>query len=314
MPLLNRPKLAEYLLALRPTLAKATIVSYTSMLMNIYFDATREGNADSLDPEWFGNHQQEIIKIIQTRPTTSQATILSSVSVIINDSSKSKIIREELKKNVVINQENASSGVKSDKQQDNWLPYEDVLDVWREYLHKADAIYKMPENLQSKEEIKLELKKFMLLSLTTGVYFPPRRSEWSSLKFINYNPQTDNYIDFPNKRFVLNKYKTAKFFGRTEIDIPDELMGHIHKFIEIVKPPSDYFLSTTKGEQYGNSRITFVLNKIFDRKISTSMLRHIYKTSQHMNMPALQELLDQAHQMGHGLAVSLQYIKNKDAR
>lgn len=306
---LDRPQLHEHLLALRPNLAEQTVKSYVSLLMNIYFDATRDGDAQFIETDWFGDNQPEIVRIIQTRPVSSRASILSPVSVIINDPTKSKIVRDELKKNVVERQNFANSGVRSKKQEENWISYEDVLGKWEHYLHIANAVYAMPENVQN-SGTKLEFTKFIILSLTTGFYFPPRRSEWCSVKFRNYS-DTENYLDVERKKFVLNKYKTAKYYGRTEIDIPDDLMNHLNCYLEVVRPRGDFLLSTEGGSPLQNSRLTAILNEIFGKKVSTSMLRHIYKTSQNMNMPVVQSLIDEARKMGHGLAQSLQYIKNQ---
>lgn len=306
---LDRKELYNHLLALRPNLAEQTVKSYVSLLMNIYFDATRDGDTQFIETDWFGDNQDEIVRIIQTRPLTSRASILSPVSVIINDPTKSKVVRDELKKNVVARQNFANSGVRSKKQEENWISYEDVLGKWEHYLHIANAVYAMPENVQN-SGTKLEFTKFIILSLTTGFYFPPRRSEWCSVKFRNYS-DTENYLDVERQKFVLNKYKTAKYYGRTEIDIPDDFMTHLNHYLEVVRPKGDFLLSTERGHPLSNSRLTAILNEIFDKKVGTSMLRHIYKTSQNMNMPAVQSLIDEARKMGHGLAQSLQYIKNQ---
>lgn len=306
---LNRTELADYLRALRPNLSDQTVISYVSLLMNIYFDATRDGDAQYVETDWYENNQEEIIRIIKTRPVSSRASILSPVSVIINDETKNKIVRDELKKTVIERQNFANSGVRSKKQEENWVSYDDIMGIWEHYLHLANAVYAMPENVQN-PGTKLEFTKFIILSLTTGVYFPPRRSEWCSVKFRNY-ANTDNYIDIERKKFVLNQYKTAKFYGRIEIDIPEDLMTHLNHYFEVVRPRGDYLLSTEKGTPVSNARLTTILNDIFGKKVGTSMLRHIYKTSRNMDMPTVQKLLDEARQMGHGLAQSLQYIKNQ---
>jgi integrase len=306
---LNRAELAEHLLELRPKLSEQTVKAYVSMLMNIYFDASRDGNTDYIETDWFADNEERVIEVLENRPVSSRASILAPVSVIINNPTKNKLIRENLKKNVIERQKESASGCKTEKQEHNWIPYEDVLGVWREYKDKADSIIRMPRNLIN-EKILQEFKKFIILSLTTGIYFPPRRSEWCSVKWGAYDPVTDNYFDIEHKKFVLNKYKTAKIYGRTEIEIPEEFCDYLQQFIMIAELKSEYLLSTKKGIPDGNCRMTAMLNNIFGKNVSTSMLRHIYKTSLHMNMPALQQLQDEARAMGHGLKQSLEYIKH----
>lgn len=306
---LNRIQLADHLLQLRPNLSEQTIKAYVSMLMNVYFEASRDGNTDYIETDWFGNNEEKVIEVLDKRPVSSRASILAPVSVIINDSEKNKLIRENLKKNVIERQQISASGRKSEKQESNWIAYEDILGTWREYKHKADNIIRMPRNLIN-DKILQEFKKFIILSLTIGIYFPPRRSEWCSVKWGAYDPVTDNYFDIEHKKFILNKYKTAKIYGRTEIDIPEEFCDYLQQFIMIADLKSEYLLATKKGMPDGNSRMTSILNDIFGKNVSTSMLRHIYKTSLHENMPVLQRLQDEARQMGHGLKQSLEYIKH----
>ena len=306
---LNRTELATHLLTLRPTLSPATITSYVSILMNIYFQTTHDGNAESVETDWFGDNTDAVIQIIQDRPVTSRSTILSCISVIINDKPKSTRIREELVKAVRQYDTDASTGVKSAKQEENWMDYNEILGIWTEYQTVIDHL--ITTNLNKDHPFnKLQFQKFLLLSLTTGKFFPPRRSEWATLKYRDYDAEKDNYIDFERKVFVLNKYKTAKYFGRMNIDICDELLYYIHHFIRIVNPKSEYFFCAGNGNRWINARITCVLNEVFDRKISTSMLRHIYKSHHHPDMETLAKLTEESRQMGHGLKQSLQYIKH----
>jgi len=53
-----------------------------------------------------------------------------------------------------------------------------------------------------------------------------------------------------------------------------------------------------------------MLNAIFDKNISASMLRHIYVSDVTLkNMPKLSELEKVAHDMGHSTAEQMMYKK-----
>jgi len=304
--MLSKKELSKYILGLRPNLSPSTVKSYTSFLFQIYFQATN--NKDIIDTEWFSNNQHKIIEILKSRPHTSINAMLTPVCVLINDPEKTSFLRTEMLKNAIEYNKSASSGVKTETQEENWIPYDEVVEKWNEWKIKADDIIKLPDYMQT-EHVKIDFKKFILLSLTSGIYFPPRRSEWVSMKFKNYDPEKDNYIDFENKLFIINKYKTSRFYGQSRIPIPDQLLYYMQKFIEIVKPPTEYLFTSSRGEPFINSRLTDILNSIFGKKVSVTMLRHIYKSHKYPNIPPLTQLRDDAKQMGHSLVESLQYIK-----
>jgi hypothetical protein len=52
-----------------------------------------------------------------------------------------------------------------------------------------------------------------------------------------------------------------------------------------------------------------LINAIFDGKISTSMLRHIFISDKLKDVPALKELKQMAQDMGHTVSEQLTYIK-----
>ncbi len=57
------------------------------------------------------------------------------------------------------------------------------------------------------------------------------------------------------------------------------------------------------------SRVTN-LNKIFDGKhISTDILHHIFVSDKYKSMPALNDMLATANELGYSLNTNLEYIK-----
>jgi hypothetical protein len=133
----------------------------------------------------------------------------------------------------------------------------------------------------------------MVLSLF--VLQPPRRClDFIKMKIINqYSDELDkdyNYLDIKDKKFYFNNFKTAKTYKQQIIDINDELYNVILQYIkyhplnkELKKKTANIpFLVRPDGDAYINSNtITRILNKIFDKKISVSMMRNIYLTDKY---------------------------------
>ena len=72
---------------------------------------------------------------------------------------------------------------------------------------------------------------------------------------------------------------------------------------------NDYLLYSTNGNRLSSPQITRILNKVFGKNVSTSMLRHIYLTDVYKDVPALEKMQKLAKSMGHSLETSLEYIK-----
>ena len=56
-------------------------------------------------------------------------------------------------------------------------------------------------------------------------------------------------------------------------------------------------------------QITRILNKVFGKKISTSMLRHIYLTNVYKDVPQINKMENLANEMAHSVSTAMEYIK-----
>ena len=95
-----------------------------------------------------------------------------------------------------------------------------------------------------------------------------------------------NYIDLDKKQFIFNNYKTSRTYKNQIIDIPDELYNIITEYIKVfdIKDGDDGWLlvNPKTNKPYTNTNtITILLNKIFNSKVSSSMLRKVYLTSKY---------------------------------
>jgi hypothetical protein len=209
---------------------------------------------------------------------------------------------------------------KTETQKNNWLDWTDILKKYDEEKIKSyDSIVnkrKITDNQYN------DLLRFVILSLF--VLIQPRRNLDYMKMLITFNHNVDdktyNYFDVMNKQFIFNVYKTAKIEkektdDNLKIDIPDNLMNILNTYIKfhpsiINKKTNVRFLVYKDGEPLEKINvITRILNKIFDKNIGVSMLRHSYLS--HKYGDVLKEQEADAKAMSHSIQTQKDYIKLK---
>ena len=180
------------------------------------------------------------------------------------------------------------------------------LDILKKYEKETKPLFKK-EKLTMDDYQKIQ--NYILLCLTGGIFLAPRRSLDWKMKIKNYDAEKDNYVDLKKKEFVFNNYKTVKFHGSQTEPIPKPLLSILKKWIAILPDDMDYLLFDNRGGALTPSQITHRLNIIFDKKISTSMLRHIFLSDKFGNVN-LKDLTDTAEAMGNTPLQALKYVKN----
>lgn len=203
-------------------------------------------------------------------------------------------------------------------QKNNWLTWDQVIEIY----DKIKSEIKLNKK-KITETMFNKLLKYVILSLY--VLIPPRRNlDWQKMLIITTSNKDSiedkkyNYLDIPNKQFIFNVYKTSSKYGETKIPIPEKLMEILELYI------NNHPLYDKKNKKQGNNNIpllvyyngkpfekvnsiTRILNKIFNKKISSSMLRHIFLSSKYSK--DLNEREKDAKMMGHSLQTQKEYIK-----
>jgi preprotein translocase subunit Sss1 len=250
-------------------------------------------------------------KIKKFKPNTQRTIYISIVSSL-------KGLNEKLYKkyyDMMININNSIKdnpiNEKSEIQTKNWIEKEEIENKLKEL---KDNVLTLKKPL-SKEEYKTVLK-FIILSLYTLI--PPRRNkDYYNMEIWNNKDnmeQSKNYLDLKNNKFIFNDYKTFKKYGKQEVEINDELMNNINIYFKL-RP--DYktsiksilgkpFLILDVGDFQPNT-ITRILNKVFNKNIGSSMIRHIYLSDKYKD--TLKEQEEDANKMGHSLSTQKEYIK-----
>jgi integrase len=290
-------QIRDRLVASKPNMSASTLKTYTSLLTSLYLEDHSKNS--TVDFDWFKNHIR-IKELIINRPLSSQKTIFSGLIAI----APLDTYRENVMEINQIQIENNADQEKSEKQQENWLDWKDIVNVVSQASENIKPVFAKKE--WDANDLS-EVSSYMLLALASGFFIPPRRStDYAEMKLRNYNTQNDNYYE--NGVFHFNTYKTANTYGKHIIKIT----GNLKKLMNIVvkRNPNDYLLVNTNGGKLFTSSITQRLNKFFDnKKISTSMLRHIFLSHVHEKTPSLRELKKLAKDMGHSVEMGMEYAK-----
>ena len=210
-----------------------------------------------------------------------------------------------------------SQNIKTETQKSNWIEWNDVLEKRNELHNEVDKII-LKKNITQKDYETL--LKNVVISLYT--YLPPRRNEYQNILIVPTDKDLDdnkNYYVLDTNKFILNKYKTSKKYGKQEIDIPEDLQIAIKNYLQFHtlyvnnKKKKKHFevplLVSISGEPLIQiNSLTRILNKIFKKNIGASMLRHIYLSDKYGD--EINEMKEDAEAMGHSLGQQKEYVKN----
>lgn len=199
----------------------------------------------------------------------------------------------------------------SDTQKDNYISWDEVMERYKQLENEVAPLLKM-KTMTTSQQQKLQL--YVLMSLYTMI--PPRRSlDYTSMKVKNISKAIDNYITFGKAKstLVFNTYKNAKRLGSQKVDIPKDLTAILKKYISKLPADQDYLIVNSVGKPVIQTFITKALNNFFGKKISSSMLRHIYLTKEFGDVD-LKKLDATTQAMGNSeIGRSLRYISKEDA-
>jgi hypothetical protein len=126
-----------------------------------------------------------------------------------------------------------------------------------------------------------------------------------------------NYYDMTKNEMIFNRYKTYKSYGQQVISLNEEKemlesMKVYLKFHPLNKgrksndwkvPLLVYFNGSPLSQV---NSITRILNKVFDKHIGSSMLRHIYLTSKYGD--EMKDMITDATAMAHSHGQQGQYV------
>lgn len=281
----------------RPNLAESSYKTYKSVLSNIYKKVFPED--ETIDVSKFDDIDAFLLYLKEI-PYNKRKTILAGLVVLTGKKQYNTLMMEDIN----THKTSEMKQTKNEKQTENWLSFDEVGAVLANQEKNAKTLYLKPTHTTTDLQ---HIQNYILLCLTCGAYIGPRRSIDWIMKWRNYDEAKDNYVDMKNNKFVFQSYKTAKTYHRVEEPLPKKLKAILTKWFKI--NPTDYILFDTKNNAITSPKITERLNGVFGKKISTSMLRHIYVTHKFGDVN-LKEIQDTARAMGNSPLQLLQYVKH----
>jgi hypothetical protein len=292
----HRDKLKEDIKEKKPKLSKQSIITYASILANLYShiwsdDTYTMSKFDDVEP---------VLEYLKNIEPNKRKTVLSALYGITGKKEYRDLMLGDIEKY----NEKEHKQEMNDIQQENWVSKNEISELLDVLAKTANHLYKKI-NLTS-NDLQL-IQQYIILCLLGGVYIPPRRSkDFVDFKIKNINKEIDNYID--GNKLIFNSYKTAKFYGSQTIEIPKELKTILTKWIK--SNPTDYLLFDSKEEQLSNVKLNQRLNKLFDKKVGVNQLRHTYLSEKYQStIETNRAMAKDMSDMGSSRSQEKQYIK-----
>jgi integrase len=247
-------------------------------------------------------------KIKDYKATTQRNILISIVSVLkaLENPLYKDYYDDMMKLNKIID-DDTKKNQKTEQQEKNWMKWDEIVNKFNDMNSKLKKSYTNISESQYDD-----LLDTVILSLY--VCLPPRRNKDYLLMKVSKDGKnmTDakyNYLDMKKKQFIFNNFKTKKAFGQQIIDIPDVCYNLLKKYLKYKKGESDFLLVKFNGEHLkSDNAITRRLNNVFDKNVSSSMLRHIYLSDKYNGVK--EEMKKDSNLMAHSTSQQADYIKN----
>lgn len=292
-------KLKEDIKKNRPKISESSINTYTSILKNLFKKFHKDG--DEFNINWFEN-EDAIIKHLKDVKPNIRKTLYSSLISITDDKHNKKYKKAMMEDAEHYRSENLKQN-KTESQEKNWVTQDDVKKKVNEMLKSVRGLWNK-DNLTKQEYYKLQ--DLILVTLTSGVYIPPRRAvDWVDFVIKDIDEKNDNYLK--KDEFHFNKYKGSDKKGEQVVKVPKELLTLIRKFIKV--NPHKYLLVDTQNKKMNSIKLNQHLERIWGKKAGVNIFRHSF-ISEKYPIFNVDELKKDAEKMGSSANMMLDtYIK-----
>ena len=274
----------------RPHITESSVKTYVSNLVSINKKLNGKHELD------FYHHTAPILKYIEEEMNSLQTkkTLLSALYII----TQIKEYRDKMIEYCNAVNKNYKEQKLNDKQKEHRITFDEVKSKVEENLNNL-------KNNPTLENYKL----YLASAFSSGIYSPPRRSEFCNVKIKDYDIDKDNYL--LKKKIIFNQYKTSKKFGSQTYDIANEILPILKKYLKVNN--SDYLFPKTDNKTVmNNSDYNRLLNRAFGKNISVDALRSIYLSHKYKDIPSYNDMEETATKMGHSLNTSIMDYVKKD--
>jgi len=286
--------LREQMKSTRPNLSDSSIRTYQSLIKNLYKKV--EGGEECDDyRDYFRKNAKKVLDHLAPLDASRRKTILSALTVLCHEGPACDKYRAQMLEDSEKAREQLNSDEKNEKQTENWMDWDQIVKIHTQIGKEIAPLF-------GKESINMadfsRIQDYVLLSLY--VFQAPRRTEDYTLMRIRGGAKKKddgyNYIVDGGKRFRFNKYKTSALSGAQFVEISPKMKTLLGKWLKV----NNYewlLVNPRNGSSMSPSDVTKRLNRIFGKKISSSMLRHIF-LSHVYDRDGMEKL---AHDMGHSV-------------
>jgi hypothetical protein len=275
----------------RPKISDSSLKTYSSLLINLN---KKMDGGNSIN--WYKDNKKDILEFIKTNIEANQSkkTLLSALFVMTEDEGYKEIMETVAK---TVNEAYKTQKMNT-KQTENRVTIEEI----------KTAYDKLKKNLRIDDTVQNYID-LIVLSMMSGLFFPPRRNEWAIVKVKNFDEDKDNY--YKKGIMYFNIYKTVAVHGKQSVKLPHILVLLVNKFIKISN--NDYLIFNQKTKNHlSSSELTKRLHFIFKKEVGCDTLRSVYITELYKNVPKLKELEEVAKAMGHQIFSAMNYYDKKE--
>ena len=286
---------------LKPNLKDSSVNLYLTNLKKIYREIECEGRKETIcnfDNLNFLDDYDRVMQSLADENVNTKKNRLIAIVVSLQATDGNKKLIERYTKEMIelANQSNEQykKQEKSQKQVDNWVEYEDLVNLANNMLGRLKKHSILSKDELTRDEYNL-LQEYVVLRFYLTF---PLRNDIADVKVIQNKDEDnkkDNYllVNGDDVSLLLNDYKTVKTFGPQEYKIDNKFSKIIKIFFKHNK--SGFFITkSNRTEAITPNGITKLLNRLFkrelDKTISTSMLRHITASHDRKNDKTLEEL------------------------
>lgn len=294
--------LQEKIKQLKPNLKDSSVKLYVTNLKKVYREIECNGRKEQVcnfdnNLDFLKDYDRVMTTLEDENSNTKKNRLIAIVVSLQATDAEKKLIEKYQKSMVELaeeSNEHYKKQEKSKKQADNWVEYQDLVNLTNNMLKRLKK-----NNILKKENLsKAEYNALQEYVVLRFYLHWPLRNDLANVRVIaseNDNNGKDNFllVDGEKISLILNEYKTVKTFGSQEYKLDDKFSKIVRIFLK--HNSSGWFITkTNRTDPISANGITKLLNKIFmrelDKKISTSMIRSIVASHDRRNDATLAEI------------------------
>ncbi len=286
-----KPKLKEN----RPSVSDNTLKTYQSVLNSLW---KKVYGKDEFAMSKF-NKVAPLKEKLDEMTLATRKTTLSALYVLTENEDFRKLMMEDIEKTNGINAKQEMN----EKQKEAYVSQEDLHQRFLDMDKKIKAMYR------SKEYDFGKMQEYIILSLLSGIYIPPRRAlDFTAFKIKNISKEKDNY--FEKNKLYFNTYKTSSKKGQQVVEVPKELSSILKKWISV--NPTDYLLFDSKMNPMTSVKLNQKMERMFGKKVGINTMRHSYMSDKYGDLiHTKKSMADDFEKMGSSTLQETVYIQKK---